>query len=222
MGAPKIIPNWTVLVLKPMVTWGSSILGTPHMHWYMVITSVHHCSTDFKKAVGSSRAELASSSLQWGLWHPHSAHQNAWLSSRRREVSWDSWTLHNFLRFWSLKMGNPNWLVGATKTPLENDGKLVSWDGDSIHNCFWKVIIHSCSSHHQPAIICPSPWSSPRRNFTSPWFWCKRILWNGEWTWARNDQSRSKQLSQFWPKKNHLENGGGGTLSIEKDQHPAF
>ena len=35
-------------------------------------------------------------------------------------------------------------------TPLKNDGVKVSWD-DDIPN-IWKVIIQSCSSHHQPLI----------------------------------------------------------------------
>ena len=30
--------------------------------------------------------------------------------------------------------------------------EFVSWDDYSIPNCFWKVIIEPCSSHHQPDI----------------------------------------------------------------------
>ena len=41
-----------------------------------------------------------------------------------------------------------NWLV-VEPTPLKNDGVKVSWDDCSIPN-IWRVIIHSCSSHHQP------------------------------------------------------------------------
>ena len=38
---------------------------------------------------------------------------------------------------------------GFNPTPLKNHGVKVSWD-DDIPNCFWKVIIQPCSSHHQP------------------------------------------------------------------------
>ena len=38
---------------------------------------------------------------------------------------------------------NPNWLV--VYLPLWKMMEFVSWDDDSIPNCFWKVIIQSCS-----------------------------------------------------------------------------
>ena len=40
------------------------------------------------------------------------------------------------------------WLV--VYLPLWKMMGFVSWDDYSIPNCFWKVIIQSCSSHHQP------------------------------------------------------------------------
>ena len=39
-------------------------------------------------------------------------------------------------------------LVGGFNQPLWKIMEFVSW-GYEIPNCFWKVIIHSCSSHHQ-------------------------------------------------------------------------
>ena len=50
---------------------------------------------------------------------------------------------------WSLTLWNGiTMLVGGIPTPLKNDGvRQLGWF--SIPNCFWKVIIHSCSSQHQ-------------------------------------------------------------------------
>ena len=154
--------------------------------------------------------------------HPHSAHQSAWLSSRRREVSLDSWTLHDEKSDsdrsrWGIPTGwwglpKPLWKM------MENSsvGMIIPFPTE------WKVIIHSCSSHHQPAIIFPRPWSSRRRNFNLPMVLVQKdpLKW-------RMDLSKKCSISvqtaiPILTQKKNLENGGGGTLSIEKDQHPAF
>jgi hypothetical protein len=44
-----------------------------------------------------------------------------------------------------------DWFSGWP-TPLKDDGVKVSWD-DDIPFSSWKVMIHSCSSHHQPVIV---------------------------------------------------------------------
>ena len=45
----------------------------------------------------------------------------------------------------------PQLLGGFSPYPnLKNHGVNVSWDLWKIPNCFWKVIIQPCSSHHQP------------------------------------------------------------------------
>ena len=43
------------------------------------------------------------------------------------------------------------WICSVVDLPLWKMMEFVSWD-DDIPNCFWKVIIHSCSSQHQPGI----------------------------------------------------------------------
>ena len=65
--------------------------------------------------------------------------------------------------------GNPEetiWLV--VYLPLLKMMEFVSWDDDiPFPTVFWKVIIQSCSSHHQPAMV----WHlqcQPRIN--KPWF----------------------------------------------------
>ena len=46
-----------------------------------------------------------------------------------------------------------NWLVVLVYLPLwkmtESLGMMIMMKFPNIPNCFWKVIIHSCSSHHQ-------------------------------------------------------------------------
>ena len=58
-------------------------------------------------------------------------------------------SVNSHFRYLKLQVLNiHNWLV-VEPTPLKNDGVKVSWDDCSIPN-IWRVIIHSCSSHHQP------------------------------------------------------------------------
>jgi hypothetical protein len=77
-----------------------------------------------------------------------------WRLTWRREICWDrdSWMIRRSLDQPRETSGfnHKKWSSGWWLTYPFEKYDFVSWDDDSIPNCFWKVIKFHGSSHHQP------------------------------------------------------------------------
>ena len=101
-----------------------------HHIYYMVIIWLMILNNKYVKFINNNWlvVDLPPSINGWGL--------DGWKSGTYHENMDDDWEI----------------LVGGWALPLWKIMEFVSWDHD-IPN-IWRVIIHSCSSHHQPG----NPW----------------------------------------------------------------